>query len=388
MSFTKGRKLHHQKESTHVTNVAIIMAGGAGTRFWPASRSTQPKQLLPLLGGATSMLAHTVERILPLVAAEHIYVVTGESIAQATKAAIPQIPPSNILCEPTGRNTAPCIGWASWVIAKRHPGARVMVLPSDHHIGNPDAFRAALLQALETASEGLLTTIGIVPTRAETGYGYIEVGDALPANVPNTPSRETGSRQQEAHARIGLRFVEKPSRERAQAYLDGGKHLWNAGMFFFRVSDMADAIRTHLPELASGLDTMTSDASSADPSAVSRIFPTLPSISIDHGVMEKVPRLAVVPGEFGWSDVGSFLSAWELAKKDENQNGGPAVVVEGQGNYSANFGKARQIALVGVSDLVVVCTDDAVIVVPRERSQDVKLAIEAIKKQGDPLKVL
>jgi mannose-1-phosphate guanylyltransferase len=369
-----------------VTNVAIIMAGGAGTRFWPASRSAQPKQLLPLLGGATSMLAHTVERILPLVAAEHIYVVTGESIAEATRTAVPQIPASNILCEPTGRNTAPCIGWASWVIAKRHPDARVMVLPSDHHIGNPDAFRTALLQALDTASEGLLTTIGIVPTRAETGYGYIEVGDVLPATASSHSSRETPSRQQEA--RVGLRFVEKPNRERAQEYLDGGKHLWNAGMFFFRVSDMADAIRAHLPELASGLDMMTCDASSADPSTVARIFPTLPSISIDHGVMEKVPRLAVVPGEFGWSDVGSFLSAWELAEKDGNQNGGPAVVVEGQGNYSANFGKARQIALVGVSDLVVVCTDDAVIVVPRERSQDVKLAIEAIKKQGDPLKVL
>jgi mannose-1-phosphate guanylyltransferase len=348
----------------------VIMAGGAGTRFWPASRSKLPKQLLPLLGGDKSMLEHTVSRIAALTAPERVFVVTGESIGDATAAVLKDVPQANILREPIGRNTAPCVGWATWKILQRDPEARIVVLPSDQHIENHAAFVLCLQQALAAADSGYLTTLGILPTRPETGYGYIELGGSLEGSAASG-------------ARLGKRFVEKPSKVVAEQYLASGNYLWNAGMFFFRARVMQAAIQEHLPDLADGLDSLMRDESK-----LAEVFPTLPSISIDHGVMEKASRIAVVPGDFGWSDVGSFLSAWELAPKDAAQNSGEALFIDGSGNYVANFGSEKTIALIGVSDLVVVHTEDAILVVPRERSQDVKLAIEKIRAAGDPKRVL
>jgi mannose-1-phosphate guanylyltransferase len=356
---------------------AVIMAGGAGTRFWPASRETRPKQLLPLTGTGESLLAATVRRIAPIVPPERVYIATGTKLVDATARDLPSVPRANLLAEPVARNTAPCIGWAAATIARLNPDALVMVLPSDHVITDEEGFRKVIAKALEGARAGFMTTIGIVPTRPETGYGYVEVG----APVAETDAAD-GIRQV-------ARFVEKPDRARAEEYVAGGKHLWNAGMFFFRAKDMAAAIQSCLPELAEGLAKIDAAAERGDEAReLATTFPLLPSISIDHGVMEKAKRLAVVPGSFGWNDLGSWESAWELAEKDAAENALPkgAITVDAKRNLVRDLtaeGSKRVYALVGVSDLVVVETDDAVLVMSREKAQDVKAVVQELKKRGD-----
>ena len=351
---------------------AVIMAGGAGTRFWPASRSLKPKQLLPLAGGDEALLAATVRRLRGRLPADRIYIATGAHLLEATAAAVPEIPRANLLAEPVPRNTAPCIAWATNTILRRDKNALVAVFPADHFIGDEAAFLKCVDQALDGARRGYLTTIGVVPTRPETGYGYIETGEAIVE-----PLRDVA------------RFVEKPDRERAELYLAGGKHLWNAGMFFFRAQLMADAVRAHLPDLASGLAKVEEAAQHGDEAkTLAAVFPGLPSISIDHGVMEHERRLAVVPGDFGWNDVGSWQSTWELAAKDAAGNAMPsgAVTVEAKGNLVCDLrtsGGKRVYAFVGISDLVLVETDDAVLLLPRERAQDVRAVVEALKVRGD-----
>ena len=335
---------------------AVIMAGGAGTRFWPASRSLRPKQLLPLAGSGESLLAATVDRLAPLVSRDRVLVVTGERIGQATRDALPGVKPEHILFEPAARNTAPCVAWASAVIEKMDPDAIVMVLPSDHYITDEPAFRGVLETAVAAAAAGRLTTIGIVPTRAETGYGYIEVGGELGGGAKEV-----------------VRFVEKPNRERAEQFLAGGKHLWNAGMFFFRASHMMKLFAEHQPDIAAGVKAIADD-----PTKLKSIFPTLNSISVDNAIAEKAGGLAVVPGDFGWNDVGSWESAYELGTKDAAGN----VLSEGSLAIDGNRNLVRSkkfVALVGVDDLVVVETEDALLVMPRSRAQDVKLVVEALK---------
>ncbi len=351
---------------------AVIMAGGAGTRFWPASRSSRPKQLLPLAGGSEeTLLAATVRRLAPLVTEDRVVVVTGEHLAEATAQAVPGVPRSQILCEPAPRNTAPCIAWATTTIARLDPDALVAVLPSDHFIADEEEFRRVLARALRTAESGRVTTVGIVPTRPETGYGYIELGEAI--------GGEDG-------AMSVARFVEKPDRAKAEAFLAGKRHLWNAGMFFFRARDMAELVERHLPELATGIAKIDAAASGVDATAVLKsVFPTLPSVSIDHGVMEKAAGLAVVPGEFGWNDVGSWQSAWELGSPDAagNSLSAGALAIDAKNNLVRTLGKGKKVvALVGVNDLVVVETEDALLVIPRDRAQDVRLIVDALKAAG------
>jgi mannose-1-phosphate guanylyltransferase len=353
---------------------ALILAGGAGTRFWPASRSARPKQLLPLLGGAPLIL-ETARRVLPLCGGrwDRVMVGSGWHLAAATAAILDELPGEGLLVEPVPRNTAPCIGWAAARLARRDPDAVLMVLPSDHHIADVEGFRAALRLAVAAAARGTITTIGIRPTHPETGYGYIELDPGAPAPAPG--------------ATAVRRFVEKPDRARAEAFVAGGRHLWNAGMFFFRARDMVAAIRAHLPALADGLEAIV--GAEAEGEALARIFPELPAVSIDHGVMERLDRLAVIPGDFGWSDLGSWQSAWELADKDDRGNAAPAgtILVDARDNLvvdlRAKTGQKRVVALVGVEDLVVVETDDALLVVPRSRAQDVKTVVEQLKARGD-----
>jgi mannose-1-phosphate guanylyltransferase len=351
---------------------ALILAGGAGTRFWPASRASRPKQLLPLLG-SDPLLLQTARRVLPLCGWEHILVASGKHLAPQSAALLPDLDPTNLLVEPVPRNTAACIGWATARIARKDPSAVVMVLPSDHHVADEAQFRSVLAQAVASAARGVITTIGIRPSHPETGYGYIEVEAAAPgADV--LPVR---------------RFVEKPSRERAAEFVAGGRHLWNAGMFFFRAADMLAAIREHLPALSSGLDAIDRAAEAGrECEEVERVFPELPAISIDHGVMEHMKELAVVPGDFGWNDIGSWQSAWELAKKDERGNSAPehSVLIDAAGNQvvdlRASGAREKVIALVGVEGLVVVETDDALLIVPRDRAQDVKAVVDKLKERG------
>jgi mannose-1-phosphate guanylyltransferase len=353
---------------------AVIMAGGAGTRFWPASRAKTPKQLLPLGGDPKEpLLAATVRRLEPLIPGERVTIATGAALVDATAAVLPTVPRAQLLAEPTPRNTAPCIGWATATILRRDPDAVIAVLPSDHYIPDEPGFLRVVGRALEGAAAGHLTTIGIVPTRPETGYGYIEVGAPIRGDLLHVE-----------------RFVEKPSRERAEEFVRGAKHVWNAGMFFFEGRVMMRAIEAHLPELYRGLMAIEDAAARGqEASALAEVFPKLPSISIDHGVMEKASGLAVVKGDFGWNDVGSWESAWELAAKDDKGNALPdgAIAVDARGNYVCDRttagGKKRVIALVGVEDLVVVETDDAVLVIPRARAQDVRAVVEELKKRGD-----
>jgi mannose-1-phosphate guanylyltransferase len=287
-------------------------------------------------------------------------------------AALPGVPRANFIAEPVARNTAPCIGWAAATIARGHPDAIIAVLPADHFIGDEPAFCDALGAAVKAAEDGWITTIGIVPTRPETGYGYIEVGDTVSDRV---------------HA--VSRFVEKPNRQRAEEFVATGRYLWNGGMFFFRASVMRDAIAEHVPALAAGLEAIDAAAARGDEATtLAQIFPTLPSVSIDHAVMEKAKRVAVVPGDFGWNDVGSWQTTWEMSARDAGGNAVPegSVVVDASNNLVRDLtsgAKRKRWALLGVHDLVIVETDDAVLVVPRDRAQDVRAIVDALAKTGE-----
>jgi mannose-1-phosphate guanylyltransferase len=354
---------------------ALILAGGAGTRFWPASRARLPKQLLGILS-ERPLLAETIDRVRPVVGAdERIFISSAASVAAATSVALPTFPEERILIEPVGRNTAPCIGWGAATIAREDPEAIVIVLPSDHHVTNLEAFTAALEAAIASAKDGHITTLGITPTRPETGYGYIEIGEKLGSG----PSHRVA------------RFVEKPDAKRAEAFVAGGRHLWNGGMFIFRAADMSAAIRAHLPALADGLAAFDAAAKEGrEKDAVAARFCELPSISIDVGVMEKVEGLRVIPVDMGWSDVGSWEAAWELAPRDEAENAvrANAILIDARGNYVLDLRtravgeRERVISLVGVSEMVVVATDDALLVVPRARAQEVKKVVDALRATG------
>jgi len=350
---------------------AVIMAGGSGTRFWPRSRAAWPKQFLVIGHGDDSLLQRTVARIEALIPPERVFVVTNERHVEATRLQLPRVPADQILGEPTGRNTAPCVAWGAAHVRRRDPNAVIAVLPADPHIGNESKYIDVLRNAITAASSDALVTIGITPDRAETGYGYIEIGDSVSADTF-----------------AAKRFVEKPDRATAENYVASGRFLWNSGMFFFRVDTIVNAITRHLPTLADAMTRYDHAATlGREMELVGQTYGTLPSISIDHGVMEKAEKIVVVPGEFGWDDVGHWASAWELADKDARGNSAPesSVVIDSDNCFvQSDLGKTadgRIIALVGVRDLIVVDTKDALLVIPRERAQDVRDVIAELKRR-------
>jgi mannose-1-phosphate guanylyltransferase len=359
---------HHDVSQSMNHAHVVIMAGGAGTRFWPLSRRARPKQLLPLTSSGETLLGATVRRVRQLVPADRILIVTSEPLLDPTRQACPDIPADNVLAEPVGRNTAPCVGWAACHVRRRDPDGIMAVLPSDHHVGDEAAFAALVRASLDAARQNTLVTVGIRPDRPETGYGYIEMGEDLGDGV--------------FRAR---RFVEKPNRARAEQFLAAGRFLWNSGMFFFQAGTVLEAIRQHLPGLADGLALLDEAAAQgSEGTALRRVYPDLPAVSFDHGVMEKAEGVSVLPGDFGWSDLGSWTTAWELADKDDDGNAsdGDVIALGSSGTYvKAPPGKV--VALVGVDDLIVVDTEDALLIVPRDRTQDVRSVVDALRDRDD-----
>jgi mannose-1-phosphate guanylyltransferase len=349
---------------------AVVMAGGSGTRFWPASRAVRPKQFLSLGAGAgagETLLQATVRRAAAVVGSDHVLVVTSARHAAATAEQVPQLPASNVLLEPVGRNTAPCIAWASAHVRRRAPAAVIGALPADAHVGDEVAFGSALERGFAAAESGSIATIGVHPTRAETGYGYLELESPAKANGAPQPVRA---------------FVEKPDAERARAYFESGRHLWNCGMFFFPAAVILGEIARHLPEVAAFVTDCDAAASAGREHAfVSERYSALPSISIDYGVMEKATAIVVVPAAFGWDDMGSWAAAFELAQKDAEGNAALAgdMLAIDAGGCLASARADKLVVLLGVRDLVVVDTDDALLVLPRARAQDVAKVVAALK---------
>jgi mannose-1-phosphate guanylyltransferase len=352
----------------------VIMAGGSGTRFWPLSRKDRPKQFLALAGDSP-LLAATVSRLPPLANADRTYVVCGPQHAAAARRLVPQLPKDNFIVEPCARNTAPCVGLAALHVASRQPRGIVAMLPADHHISRPDAFRQALVAAARLAEAGSIATIGIRPTRPETGYGYLKLGPRLAAR---------GKGQAKLLAHKVERFVEKPDVVTAARYLADGHYLWNSGIFVFRADVILEEIRRAMPVLGEQLDAIQAALGTPQYAKVlRRVFPDCPSISIDYGVMEKSQRIAVVPADFGWSDVGSFAALPDVRATDHlgNVAEGDAMVIDGRNNVVIAT-RDRPVALVGIDDVVVVDAGDAVLVCRRDRAQDVRKAVEELQRRG------
>jgi mannose-1-phosphate guanylyltransferase len=355
---------------------ALILAGGSGTRFWPLSRRSRPKQLLAL-EGERSLLQETVERIRPLIPPEDVWVVTTRALAAEVRRQLPEVPAAQVLEEPLGRNTAPAIGWAVRSMPEQQRGDVVAVLPADHRVADGAAFRAALARAAEVAeSDDWVLTLGVVPRWAETGYGYLELGEALPDGGEGHGSSEPGP----PTVRRVARFVEKPTPERAAEYVASGRYLWNAGIFVFRGTTFLEILERLVPELARGLEALA-----RDPGALDAGYAALPAESIDYAVMEKldgIAMVATVPLDCGWSDLGSWAALAEVLPEDGAGNAvrGDVVAADASGNLL--FADRGTIAVLGVEGLAVVRTGDTVLVIPRERSQDVRRLIAELEARG------
>jgi mannose-1-phosphate guanylyltransferase/mannose-6-phosphate isomerase len=341
---------------------ALILAGGSGTRFWPLSRKSRPKQLLALEGERT-LLRDTLERLAPAIGPEGVWVCTTEALAEAVRRDLPEVPPEQILAEPEGRNTAPAIAWSVRSMPEAARREVVAVLPADHRMGDPAAFRDALERAAAVVErEDRVMTLGVVPRWAETGYGYLELEPA---------AEEAGG------VRRVRRFVEKPSAGNAERFLASGNYLWNAGIFLFRGSTLLDLVASHQPLLSQGLE-----AIAAAPERLRELYARLPADSIDYAIMEKLDGIATLPLDCGWSDLGSWEALDEILPADPqgNTGRGDILAVEAQGNLL--FADQGTIAVLGVEGLVVVRTGDAVLVMPKSRSQEVRKLVAELAARG------
>lgn len=348
---------------------AVLMAGGKGERFWPWSRSSLPKQFLNLVG-EYSLVQQTCQRIQSLFEPENILAVTGSEYETLIRRQLPQLPENNFIIEPQGRNTAPCVGLAAMHIRRRDPDAVMLVFPADHMVKGQEDFLKCLEKALELASSAEnLVTIGIIPNRPETGYGYIErEEEALPGKPPAFRVR---------------RFVEKPDVYNALNYIQSGRYFWNSGIFAWKADVIIKKIAQHIPELYKGLaDIEAHMGTREEEMAAKRIFPLLPGISIDYGVMEKEQDILVVQGDFGWDDLGSWGALAECFPKDQKQTLGRGEYVGVDTADCFVYGQDALIATLGVRGLVIVQSGDVVMVCSKERTQEVKTLVQSIKNRG------
>jgi mannose-1-phosphate guanylyltransferase len=363
----------------------VILAGGSGTRFWPRSRRARAKQVLALDGDCT-MIQQTLDRLLPLAAASDVWVITNSLLDGVIAEQLPQVPRANILSEPAARNTAPACALAAFLLEPTGPDTVIGVFPSDHVVGNKARFVEVIRAGVELAASGeRIVVLGVPPTRAETGYGYIELGTTVDA-VGGVPVRRV------------KRFTEKPDRARAEEFVASGNYAWNGGIFLWSARTLANAIREHCPAMAPLLEKIATAYGTPEFARVfAEEYPKCENISIDYAVLE--PRsvkgemgseIYCLPADFAWNDLGSWASLQEHRAGGSPEHArqvnvcdgvsGAPVVIDAKGNYV--YAQGKTVALVGVSDLVVVETDDALLITTRDRSQDVGKVVAELKARG------
>lgn len=347
----------------------VIMAGGVGTRFWPKSRQLMPKQFLDILGTGKSFIRHTYERFAEIVPPENFLVVTNRKYKDLVLEHLPELQEEQILCEPIGRNTAPCIAYAAYTLQTKNLNAEMIVTPSDHLILNETDFRTIIGECLDFAAEhDALLTVGIKPTRPDTGYGYIQVSDTQPLSKVKC-------------------FTEKPNLELAQTFIQCGEFFWNSGIFIWKVDTIIKAFERYLPEHHALFSSMQQALGTAEEQAViEKIFSECRAISIDYGVMEKADNVYVRCGEFGWSDVGTWGSVYQHSRKDRYAN---AIPSEGCYLYDTrssivSLPKDKIAVISGLKEYIVVDTEDVLMICPRAEEQNIKKFIDEVKfHKGD-----
>lgn len=354
--------------------VAVVMAGGSGERFWPLSRASRPKQFLQLLPDAPSLIQQSVARAETLVPPNDVYVATSHRLAEPTRALLPDLPDDHVLCEPHKRNTLGCLIWCLANFYARDPDAErwtMAVLTADHLIGPLHRFTSDVETALDSAERGMgLGVIGVRPTRPETGYGYIEI-EVAGEITPGAPLPVA-------------RFCEKPDLNRAMQFVSSGRHLWNAGMFFWRVADFMAELERARPDEASVLAEVADRLRKSDEVGAAHAFAQLPDVSVDVAVMEHARKVFVVPASFDWDDVGAWDAFARVVQPDESGvvRQGDVVAVDVADSVILNRNPDITVAALGIRDLVVVVDQDAVLIIPKNRAQDVRALLAELRGRG------
>ncbi len=353
---------------------AVIMAGGSGTRFWPKSTKALPKQFLNLFGEGT-MIQNTAKRIEPMIPQERIMVVTNESYVSIVKEQLPKVPDENIVGEPVAKNTAPCVAIAAELLYKKDPDAVMVVLPADHHITDPERFLSFLEAAVVKAESGShLVTIGIKPDKPETGFGYIHANGSTVEHISDKVVHPVRA------------FTEKPDLPTAEKFLSSGEYFWNSGMFVWKASTVLGEIKTHLPSMNEELSKTSIELyTDYHIPAIKDFYHSCESISIDYGIMERSKSVFVVPGEFGWNDVGSWSAVFDLAEKDKLGNAIQSInaTFAGSEHNLVVSTSEKMISLVGVDHVAVVETDNAILVCNLNAAQGVKEIVDQLKASND-----